>query len=119
MPDTIEIFSIALFIESLVSLFIFMITKSYYHFDYLKQLNPDKLKKYGNYFDTFNMNELFNQYRVSLLFPVFKRYRSAEDMKEMEKIIKKVKFFCKATIYTVLFIILYVVVLLTFWGDFS
>ncbi len=54
------------------------IAKAFYHFNYLKKVSPDKFSKYENYFSLYLNLELFNLYRIVLLFPYFNRKRNNE-----------------------------------------
>ena len=99
--------------------FIAMVTKSYYHFEYLKKLNSEKFKKYRNYFDTYNNIEFFNKYRLILLFPYFKRKQELEGKKELSDLVRKIKLYRKLTYYSLLVIFLYAGILIIFFGDFS
>ena len=109
---------IIIFITLIVSLFILMISKSYYHFDYLKNVYPDKFAKYSNYFDTFNF-EFFNKYRVILLFPIFKKETNQTDSLVLNKLIKKIKLFCKLIYLNIFLILFYVLGLTILFGDTS
>lgn len=119
MLDTPRLLFIISFVALIISPFIFMISKSYYHFEYLKRVNPEKFKKYKNYFDTYNNFEFFNQYRVILLFPFFKRLPEQEETEEMNRLAKKVKLFCKLLYYDLAVIAVYVVSLIVIFGNFN
>ena len=105
------------FVILLVSPFVLMFMKAYYHFEYLKELNPDKFKKYSNYLDT-SKNILFNKY-VVLISPFFKRYKNQENTKELKNLGKKISLFCKLIYYDIAFIVSYVIILILLFGDFD
>ena len=96
-----------------------MITKSYYHFEYLKKINPAKFKKYQNYYDTYKNFEFFNKYRLILLFPYFKRQPELEKNEELSGLVKKIILYERLTYYSFIAIILYVVILIILFGDLS
>ena len=110
---------IATFVVLLICPFIAMITKAYYHFEYLKKNNPEKFKKYQNYFDTHNNCEFFNKYRLILLFPYFKRDTKIEQKEELSGLVKKILFYRRLTYYSISAILMYVVILIVLFGDFS
>jgi len=62
-----------IFIIVLILLLIFILAKAYYHFKYLKIIYPEKFSDYGNFFDLFNCNEFYNEYRFLLILPFFKK----------------------------------------------
>jgi len=103
----------------MLSPFVLMVTKSYYHFEYLKKINPEKFKKYSNYFDTYNNFEFFNKYRVVLIFPFFKRNPEAEETEGLSQLVKRIKFFCRLTYFSLAVLVVYVTILIVFFGDFS
>ena len=116
--DSFTLTIIIVFVFLTASLFVLMISKSYFHFDYLKNVYPDKFAKYLNYFDTFNF-EFFNKYRVILLFPVFRKEADQIDSSSLNNLIRKIKLFCRLIYLNVFLIILYVLILIIFFGDFS
>lgn len=115
--STSEIIFITTFIALIISPFVLMFAKAHFHFDYLKRLDPDKYKKYDNYLDT-SKNLLFNKY-VGLLFPFFKRQRQKEDSEELSKLGDKVELFARLIYLDIAFLVIYVVILLILFGDFS
>jgi len=110
---------IATFVVLLICPFTAMIAKSYYHFEYLKKINPEKFKKYQHYFDTYNKIEFFNKYRVILLFPYFKRHPEIEGKEELSVLVKKILLYRRLTYYSIVAILIYVAILIVLFGDFS
>ena len=95
-----------------------MIVKAYYHFEYLKKIHPDKYENYANYFSMYNF-ELFNSLRITLLFPFFKiSPKMGQNVKLMD-LTKKIRFFCRLTYYSIAFLLIYIIILVVFFGDFS
>ena len=115
--STSGIIFIATFIALVISPFVLMFAKAHFHFEYLKRLDQDKFKKYDNYLDT-SKNLLFNKY-VGLLFPFFKRQRQNEVSEELSKLGDKVELFVKLIYLDIAFLVIYVVILIVLFGDFS
>ena len=102
----------------LTLLVIFMLIKSYYHFEYLKRINPDKFSKYVNIFMTKSLSEFHNIYmfRMSLIFPWFARKYPDEDEKAI-RLAQKVKTFNKLIVVNVMIMLIYVIVLIVFFSE--
>jgi len=111
------IFFIITFIILIISPFVFMFTKAHFHFEYLRRMDPDKFKKFDNYLDT-SKNLIFNKH-VGLLFPYFNRQKNKEETEEIRKLGEKVELFSMLIYIDIAFIVIYVVMLLVFFGDFS
>lgn len=115
--STTGIIFITTFIALIISPFVLMFAKAHFHFEYLKRLDPDKYKKYDNYLDT-SKNLLFNKY-VGLLFPLFNRQRNKETTEEIRKLGRKAEFFSRLIYFDIAFIVIYIVMLIVLFGDFS
>ncbi|OFX60743.1 MAG: hypothetical protein A2046_07855 [Bacteroidetes bacterium GWA2_30_7] len=99
----------------MLSPFVLILLKANYHFEYLKIIYPDKFKKYLSYLDT-SKNVFFNEHIV-LVFPTFKRLYKLESTVYLIKLGNKISLFCKLFYFNCIVLIVYVIVLIVFFGD--
>lgn len=88
-----------------------MITKAFYHFEFLKELHPEKFREYKNYFDTYNF-EAFNKYRFILIFPYFNHNVKKSEDQELIRLGNRVKLLCRLVFVNIGLMVLYVTFLL-------
>ena len=109
--------NLIIFSSLLVSQAILMLTKAYHHFNYLKLVNPEKFECYDNYFSLYNSFEFYNTYRITLIFSFLERLNSSHTELE-EKLYNKAKLYVKLSLYNAILFIVYISVLIIFFGQF-
>jgi hypothetical protein len=109
--------NLIIFSSLLVSQAFLMLTKAYHHFNYLKLLYPEKFERYNNYFSLYNSFEFYNTYRFALIFPFLERLNPSHTELE-EKLYKKAKLYVKLSLYNAIIFIVYISVLVIFFGQF-
>ncbi|RMD97544.1 MAG: hypothetical protein D6816_17415 [Bacteroidetes bacterium] len=77
------------FFTSLIGVIIFTLSKAYYHYEYLKIVQPHKTER-GNYFRLFTRLNYRPDLQFLLFPPYVKRYKNLED-EEAERMYRKVR----------------------------
>ncbi|NVO10961.1 MAG: hypothetical protein HXX16_13430 [Bacteroidales bacterium] len=103
------------FCTLLLGLFILMMAKGYYHFEYLKRLYPDNLNEYENIFETYK-NKFNNQYAQLIIFPTFQRFRNKEKDEKIKLLGDRISLFCRLIYMDLIIIIVTVLTLIFLFG---
>ncbi len=89
------------------------------HFNYLKEIYPDKLGRYNSVFDLYSLNPFSDKQNkiFMLFFPTFDKDLSTKGNERLIKIEKRIRNLC-TTIYILTFsLIALVTILIVFFGD--
>lgn len=113
--STLGTIFIIYFSTLLIGLFFLIVIKGYYHFEYLKEIYPEKLKKYSSIFETFG--KPFNQYAFLMIFPTFKRLGSMEKYEKITKLGNTTKLICRLIYADLIVIVVTVISLILIFGD--
>lgn len=113
--STAGIIFIIYFSTLLIGLFFLIVIKGYYHFEYLKEVYPDKLKKYSSIFETFG--RLNNEYAFLMIFPTFKRLKNAEKSQKTIKLGNATGLICRLIYIDLIVIVVTVFSMILIYGD--